>query len=291
MKYSIAIVFAIGALGFSANAAEEKKEQPKPAPTQEKITKQQISYAVGMNIGNQWKQNKYDFDPDEVAKAIKDILSGGATKMTEAQAQGMVQQWRTEVEAERKEAAKKQGAAFLSENVKKPGVKVTDTGLQYKVLTEGTGKTPTAKDKVRVHYVGKLLDGTEFDSSRKRGQPAEFGVSGVIKGWTEALQLMKEGSKWELYIPSELAYGEMGQRTIPPNSVLTFEIELLEVKTAEESVQAVSGEVIRVPSAEEISKGAKIEVLKEEDVKKLQEKNKAAETNKPAATPAKPTKP
>jgi FKBP-type peptidyl-prolyl cis-trans isomerase len=121
------------------------------------------------------------------------------------------------------------GTAFLEENKAKEGVKVTPSGLQYKVIQEGTGNTPTADDRVKTHYRGTLIDGTEFDSSYKRNRPAEFPVKGVIKGWTEALQLMKEGGKWELYIPANLAYGERGRPNIPANSTLIFEIELLEI--------------------------------------------------------------
>jgi len=121
------------------------------------------------------------------------------------------------------------GKAFLEANGKKEGVKVLPSGLQYKVIKKGTGKTPTAADKVKTHYRGTLIDGTEFDSSYKRNAPAVFGVTQVIKGWTEALQLMKEGAKWQLYIPANLAYGERGRPGIPPNSTLIFDIELLEV--------------------------------------------------------------
>jgi FKBP-type peptidyl-prolyl cis-trans isomerase FklB len=128
------------------------------------------------------------------------------------------------------EKNKKEGEAFLAENKKKDGVKTLPSGLQYKVLAEGKGKTPKATDTVTVHYRGTLTDGTEFDSSYKRNQPASFPVNGVIKGWTEALQLMKEGSKWQLFIPASLAYGEPGRPGIPPNSVLIFDVELISVK-------------------------------------------------------------
>ncbi|MGI8964678.1 MAG: FKBP-type peptidyl-prolyl cis-trans isomerase, partial [Limisphaerales bacterium] len=135
-------------------------------------------------------------------------------------------------------------------------------GLQYKVIKEGSGPTPKTNQTVSVHYRGTLTDGKEFDSSIKRGEPATFPVTGVIKGWTEALLMMKTGSKWELTIPAELAYGEMGQRDIPPNSVLNFEVELISIKPApDESVHAVSGEIIKVPSKAELDKGAKIEVI------------------------------
>jgi FKBP-type peptidyl-prolyl cis-trans isomerase FklB len=128
------------------------------------------------------------------------------------------------------EKNKKEGEAFLAENKKKSGIKALPSGLQYKVITEGKGKSPKATETVTVHYRGTLIDGTEFDSSYKRGQPATFPVGGVIKGWTEALQLMKEGAKWQLVIPSDLAYGESGRQGIPPNAVLVFEVELVSIQ-------------------------------------------------------------
>lgn len=161
------------------------------------------------------------------------------------------------------------------------------SGLQYKVLTAGDGPRPTTNDTVVTHYRGTLLDGTEFDSSIARGQPATFGVTKVIKGWTEALQLMPVGSKWQLFIPSELAYGATGSgQKIGPNATLTFDIELLEIKppaapnaTAVAAPAAVTSDIIKVPSKAELEKGAKIEVIKKEDVERLQKEAQAAGNN------------
>ena len=153
------------------------------------------------------------------------------------------------------------------------------SGLQYKVIAEGAGDSPAAHDQVTVNYRGKLIDGTEFDSSYKRGEPATFGVSGVIKGWTEALQLMKPGAKWELYIPSALAYMERGSGAqIGPNSTLIFDVELVSVKKQEPppTPEPVTSDIIKVPSKEEMEKGAKIEVIKKEDLDKLMKEQQKA---------------
>ena len=172
---------------------------------------------------------------------------------------------------------KAEGDAFLATNKNNPGVVTLPDGLQYKVLTNGSGAMPTNTDTVTVNYRGTLLDGTEFDSSYKRGQPAKFPVTGVIRGWTEALLKMNVGSKWQLFVSPELAYGERGRPGIPPNSVLVFEIELLSTQSSPPPPPAASGnppltsDIIKVPSAEELKKGAKIEVIKPEDVKKAQQ--------------------
>ncbi len=279
MKFKLLTILGVGIAALPL-LAEDKK-----TTAEDKDMREKVSYAVGMHFANQMKGAEYDFNLDEVTKALKDVLSGAKTKMTDAEAQEAIQKWDTAQRAVREEKRKAEGAAnkkkadeFLAENKKKPGVTATDSGLQYKVITQGTGKLPTAKDKVRVHYAGRLIDGTEFDSSYKRGEPAEFQLTQVIKGWTEALQLMPVGSKWQLTIPPDIAYGESGRPQIPPNSVLIFDVELLDIVTPPaESVNAVSGEIIKVPSAEELKKGAKVEVLKEEDVKKLQQQQQ----NKP----------
>ena len=163
-------------------------------------------------------------------------------------------------------------------------VVTTASGLVFKLIQQGKGPSPTASDTVKVHYRGTLMDGKEFDSSYKRGQPATFGVSGVIKGWTEALQLMNAGSKWELYIPPDLAYGEQGRPNIPPNSLLVFEVELLtNAPPAPPAAPAapLTSDIIKVPSAEEMKKGAKIETIKAEDIEKEIQKQKQAQP-KPA---------
>ena len=200
--------------------------------------KQKGSYALGMNVGSGMRKQGVAeaVDPALVARGLRDALSGGKTAMTEDEMRAALQQLATEVrtaqEAKNKEAGaanRKDGEAFLAANKSKEGVKVLPDGLQYKVLTEGSGPKPTASDTVTVNYRGTLIDGKEFDSSYKRGQPASFPVGGVIKGWTEALQLMPVGSKWQLFIPADLAYGDHGQGDIAPGDTLIFEVELLSI--------------------------------------------------------------
>jgi FKBP-type peptidyl-prolyl cis-trans isomerase FklB len=205
-----------------------------------------VSYALGMNIaaslGANLKRQNVDINNDVLVQAIKDGLSGGKTLMTEAEAQTTLRQFMTELQQKQEEkmkeageANKKEGDTFLATNKTKPGVVTLPDGLQYKIIKEGTGPKPTATDTVTVNYRGTLINGKEFDSSYKRGEPATFPVGGVIKGWTEALQLMPVGSKWELYIPSDLAYGARGAGAdIGPNSTLIFEVELLSIKGNEE---------------------------------------------------------
>jgi len=190
------------------------------------------SYALGYQFGSNIKGLNVDLNQDQILKSIKDGLDGKDSVLPDAEMQtamSNLQTKRMEAQKVTSEKNKTEGAAFLEANKSKEGVKVTESGLQYKVITAGTGKTPKASDKVKVHYKGTLTDGTKFDSSYDRGQPAEFPVGGVIKGWTEALQLMKAGGKWQLFIPSDLAYGPMDRPKIPGNSVLVFDVELLEV--------------------------------------------------------------
>ncbi len=285
MKSKIVTLLAV-ALAFQA-VAQDKKTETKPASTNATVKteaqiKEEVSYAVGMDFGFRLKRAEYNFDLDQMTKAMKDVLTGGTTKLTEQQAQAAIQEWQTKQQGVMEEKRKSEGGTnlkkaeqFLADNAKKPGVKKhSDTNftdkLQYEVLTEGKGESPKATDTVKVHYRGTLLDGTEFDSSYKRNEPVEFPLNGVIKGWTAGLQLMKPGAKYKFYIHPDLAYGPQGRPGIPPNGMLIFEVELIEVKKApDEAVSAVSGEIIKVPSADELKKGAKIEVLKESDVKKL----------------------
>ncbi len=203
-----------------------------------KTSKDSVSYSIGMNIGQNLKAQMVDVDPMIVGQGIKDILDSSKTLMTEDQAKDCMMAFQKTMMAKQEEKMKVDGeknktagAAFLAENKAKQGVITLPDGLQYKVDKMGTGKKPDSTSTVSVNYIGKLLDGTEFDNSYKRGQPAEFPVRGVIRGWTEALQLMPVGSKWTLYIPSELAYGERGAGgAIPPNATLIFEVELLGIK-------------------------------------------------------------
>lgn len=200
--------------------------------------KEKDSYALGMNIGRGLSKQPVDLDGAAVARGLKDVLSGGKTLLTDEEAAADLQQLQDQAKkaTEAKQQAlaaenQKAGEAFLAENKTKEGVVTLPSGLQYKVLTQGTGPKPTATDTVVCQYKGTLLDGTEFDSSYKRGQPATFAVGRIIKGWTEALQLMPVGSKWQLFIPPDLAYGERGaSNVIPPNATLIFEVELVSIQ-------------------------------------------------------------
>lgn len=192
---------------------------------------ERASYTMGYNIGQKFSQDGVEVDVDVLASALLDAMSGKQPKLTVEEMQlamSAMQEMRLAKSNRLGEENQKVGMAFLAENGKKDGVVTTDSGLQYKVITEGKGPKPSSSDRVSVHYRGTLIDGTEFDSSYSRNQPAEFGVTQVIKGWTEALMLMPEGSKWELYIPGDLAYGPRGAgAAIGPNSTLIFEVELL----------------------------------------------------------------
>ena len=239
--------------------------------------KARVSYAIGLNIGHSFKQQSLDVDPELVSRAIKDVLAGNPELLTEAEVKETLTAFQQEMKAKQQQKRaemggknKADGEAFLAANKNQPGVNVLPDGLQYQVITSGSGATPTASDTVTVNYSGTLIDGTEFDSSYKRGQPATFQVGGVIKGWTEALQKMTVGSKWKLFIPADLAYGETGNRSIAPNSTLIFVVELLDTKspTPPAPVQPLTSDIIKVPSAEELKKGAKIEVIKPEDAAK-----------------------
>ncbi|GJL82123.1 MAG: peptidyl-prolyl cis-trans isomerase [marine bacterium B5-7] len=199
---------------------------------------QKYSYAMGYSIGNQvlnqFGSENIDLDPAAFARAIRDAMSQQDPALAPEEMQAVVMARREKQMAEMQEAADKAkatGEAFLKENGQRDGVVTTDSGLQYEILTEGAGDSPKATDTVVVHYRGTLLDGTEFDSSYRRENPATFALDGIIPGWKEVLQLMNVGAKWKVYIPSELAYGERGAGdTIGPNEALIFEIELLEVK-------------------------------------------------------------
>lgn len=193
--------------------------------------KKKFSYAVGVNIGEDLKQNRLDLDLDVLNQAIADVMKGNEVKMTVDQRQAALQQYQTNKAAENL----KKGQEFLAENKKKPGIIQTASGLQYQVVKEGSGKQPKDDDTVVVNYRGTLIDGTEFDSSYRRGQPVTFPVNGVIPGWREVLPLMKEGSTFKVFVPSELAYGPRGAGgDIGPNSTLIFDVELLSIanKTA-----------------------------------------------------------
>lgn len=267
MKYYFTALVGLAIAVGQAQAAEtiELKDQS-----------QKISYSVGLSYANTWKEREYEFDLDVFLQGLKDGLEG-KPQLTDEEMRTVLNTFQTEhrakQETKRKEQGEKnkvEGAAFLTQNKSKPGVKTLPSGLQYKVLTEGSGEIPKSDHTVSVNYRGTLIDGTEFDSSYKRGAPASFSVTGVIKGWTEALQLMKVGSKWQVFIPGDLAYGDRGYgQRIPPNTTLIFEMELLSTKAPEpKPAPAVTSDIIKVPSAEELKKGAKIEVIKQDQLPK-----------------------
>lgn len=190
-----------------------------------------ISYALGLNIGLNFKDlGATDINLDDFIAAMKDVFSGNKPKMEIADAQALIQDYLRKKNEEKSKTARKEGEDFLAENAKKEGVVTLPSGLQYQVLREGNGKKPKATDQVRCHYEGTLIDGTVFDSSYRRNQPATFGLNQVIPGWTEGVQLMSEGSKYRFFIPYKLAYGEQGAGgMIPPYAALIFDVELIEV--------------------------------------------------------------
>ena len=199
-----------------------------------KTDQEKISYVMGFQIGHQLKQQGLnDIDINIFSRAIQDALGNNPPQLDMQEAQAVMQKFQQQKAEEQKKLADENadaGRAFLAANKDKPGVVTTESGLQYKVVKAGSGKKPAATDNVTVHYTGTLIDGTEFDSSHKRGQPATFQLDRVIPGWTEVLQLMEEGAKWQVFIPSELAYGPRGPSpVIGPNSTLLFDIELIKV--------------------------------------------------------------
>jgi len=246
--------------------------------------KSRVSYAIGMMLGqNFFKRNNLDtnaVDMDIVAQGLKVIQSGATPLLSPEEMKTTLSSFQKEFAAKQQTQRaqegiknKADGEAFLAANLKNPGVVALPDGLQYQVITNGSGPIPAATDRVSVNYRGTLIDGTEFDSSYKRGKAAEFPVNAVIHGWTEALEKMPVGSKWKLFIPADLAYGEMGRPGIPPNSVLIFDIELLSTMATPQapaavpaSTQPMTSDIIKVPSAEEMKKGAKIEVIKPQDI-------------------------
>ena len=233
MKTTALSLATLGLLAGTLSAADS-------APAL-KTDQDKISYSIGLNIGRNFKSQGIDANPDLVGAAIRDVLKGNKPLLTEEEAMAVLGNFQKEMRAKQMAKAsesgdknKKEGAAFLAANKIKDGVKTTASGLQYKVIKAGTGKIPKATDTVKTHYAGTLIDGTEFDSSIKRGEPATFPVGGVIKGWTEALQLMPVGSKWQLFIPADIAYGERGAgQAIGPNATLIFDIELLSIEPGE----------------------------------------------------------
>ena len=258
-SYASTVSLLASTLVLLSSAAAQQTATPPPAKTQQSTTatttrrkstvaakpkplvpvtvKDKQSYAIGLSVGKGLHRDAIDVEPAFVLQGLKDALADGKVQLTDDQIKTVMvdlqNQVRQQQEAKRlalTESNKKNGAAFLAANATKEGVVTLPSGLQYKILTAGTGPKPAATDSVVCNYRGTLLDNTEFDSSYKRGQPATFAVTGVIKGWTEALQLMPVGSKWQLFIPANLAYGDRGQGPIGPNATLLFEVELLSIQ-------------------------------------------------------------
>lgn len=228
----------VGNLLAQQTPAANPQQSPAPSSSAFKTQKDKVSYAIGMNVGTTLHRQSVDVDPKMLQQGLEDALAGGKMLLSEeeeravlTELQGDMRKKQQEKMQQAAEANKKEGDAFLTANRAKDGVVTLPSGLQYKILTPGTGPKPTATDSVVCNYRGTLIDGKEFDSSYKRGQSATFPVSGVIKGWTEALQLMPVGSKWQLFVPSDLAYGERGQGgDIGPNATLIFEVELISIQ-------------------------------------------------------------
>lgn len=228
MLFRFIAILGLGLLSVSAYAADKSDL---------KTQKDKVSYSIGLDIGRNLKDQSIEVDPKLLSQGIQDAISGKHL-LTDEEIQGVMATFRQEMQAKAAAQAKeigdknlKEGNAFQAENKKKKGVVTLPSGLQYKIITAGTGKKPKATDTVTTNYKGTLVDGTEFDSSYKRGEPASFPVQGVIPGWTEALQLMPVGSKWQLVVPPSLAYGPRGAgQAIGPNATLVFEVELLSIQ-------------------------------------------------------------
>jgi FKBP-type peptidyl-prolyl cis-trans isomerase len=276
----LAVIFPLAFAGFTGCATKPKPEAKAITLTDDKL---RASYAVGMIFGHNLQMQGIDVDADQVLRGIKDEQSGGATLLTPQEAQNVIKEFQQRMHTLQAVKNKNEDAAFFATNKNNPGVITLPDGLQYKVITAGSGASPTPESTVTVNYRGTFLNGTEFDSSARAGHPAQLQAGRVIRGWSEALMQMKVGSKWQLFIPSALAYGEQGRPgIIPPNAALIFEVELIAAQNlpASSSVSPaaphvspaapLTSDIIRVPSAEELKKGAKIETLTPADVQKLQ---------------------
>ncbi|MCU0783276.1 MAG: FKBP-type peptidyl-prolyl cis-trans isomerase [Verrucomicrobia bacterium] len=278
------IVILLGLIAATVAPAEDTKPF--------KNEKEKVSYAIGMTYGNSFKRMDVDADYDWLLRGIKDGQAGGTALLSESEMREVLMKYQQELTAKQQEKQRqlgeknrKEGEAFLAANKDKPGIITLASGLQYTILADGDGASPKPEDTVTVNYRGTLLDGTEFDRS-PTNQPASFAANGVIRGWTEALTRMKAGSKWKLFIPFDLAYGPMGrQPKIGPNATLLFDVELVSFKSpapvaATNPNPPLTSDIIKVPSLEEMKKGAKIETIKAEDVDKLQKQQQPAQPDK-----------
>lgn len=226
MKNSIVLITLVTGLAFVVGCTKKPKLE---------TDMQKASYAIGQQIGQNLKNQNIEFDADTLAASVAEAAQGKEPRLKPEEMQAALMKLQEGINKKQTEAAEKnaaEGKAYLEKNKTQPGVQTTASGLQYQIVTEGKGKKPSEKDTVKVHYKGTLTNGSQFDSSYDRGQPAEFPVNAVIKGWSEALQLMKVGTKAKLFIPPELAYGPSPRPGIPANSVLVFDVELLDIVAA-----------------------------------------------------------
>jgi FKBP-type peptidyl-prolyl cis-trans isomerase FklB len=289
MKLRHPFLFVIS-LAVAASQTSAQPQDQSASTNAAPISRENIGYAIGVSVGsnitNNLKRANFEVNTDEIINAIRDVLTGHEVKMTMEQAMQTINTYQRQRTLEVAEENRKAAEKFLTENKNKPGVKTKEitvadgktAELQYKILQEGAGESPAATDSVKVKYRGTLLDGTEFDGTDRRGdQPAQFGVGQVIRGWSEALQMMKPGAKWQLFIPASLAYGDNPppRSSITPGATLIFDVELIEiVKPGAESQPAaaqprpLTSDIIRVPSAEEMKRGAQIETIKASDLEK-----------------------
>ncbi len=229
MRYLWCLVLCLGLLACQGNTQDK---------TQLKSQRDSVAYSIGVNIGKNLKQQGVDVDPGVLAKGLRDALTGSGQVLSDSQIQIVMTSFQQQMMAKQQEKMRAEGEknkkladSWLADNKKKENVVTLPSGLQYKIIKMGTGKKPLDTSTVSVNYRGTLIDGTEFDNSYKRGEPATFPINGVIQGWSEALKLMPVGSKWQLFVPPDLAYGERGMgQVIPPNSALIFEVELLSIK-------------------------------------------------------------
>jgi len=246
--------------------------------------KARISYAIGLSIGGTFKAQGVEVDADLMVRALRDMQSGATTLLTQEQMHDILAEYQKTLAAKRQQFLEAVGmtnkateAAFLATNKNNPGVISLPDGLQYIVITNGNGGPIESNDMVTVNYRGTLLDGSEFDSSYKRGHPSQFPVGNVVHGWSEALLQMQVGSKWKVFIPAELGYRDKSRPGITPNSLLIFDLEVLAAEHPKPPAP-ITSDIVKVPSLEEMKKGAKIEVIKPEDAAKVQ----AEQTNQPA---------
>ena len=263
-KNTIALTL-VSAMSLSVALAEDAKTF--------KDEKEKANYAIGLNVGGNFKQGNLEYDAKAFEQGMNDAIAS-KPGMTQQEAREVITKYQTERRAAVGEKNKAEGEAFLAANKSKPGVKTMESGLQYKILAEGSGESPKAEDTCIVKYRGTFIDGSEFDNSEKQpGGTASFPANRVITGWTEALTHMKPGAKWQLSIPYNLAYGEQGRGNIGPSTALLFDVELVSFTAPPPPPPPpapLTSDIIKVPSLDEMKKGAKIETIKAEDVEKMQ---------------------